>query len=438
MHRGLKTGDRELGTGNSQLTTGASAPSCPGCYQCAPMESNNYPNDAIENDGGYPSPSIMARMDFLYTVLPAFFLLLGIPIADLCLRRILALRNPLYSTSRRFFEGVILSVVGLVFLALGLSSGINALLLHQARASMPGHLYEVNGHRMRMECTGPASASPTLVLDSGLGNDGLIWSAVQPSLSRTTQVCSYDRAGMGWSDPVPGPRDADHIAAQLHGLLQAAGVTGPIVLMGHSIAGMYIRDYATHYPEQVKGLIFVDASTPLQNRDPAFAPEMRPGGPPRRQILITQAVFILGIPRWIGGCKGNFPQLPPALDRLQSEERCHLVVSSPTGESASFDRSGEETIHTGPYGDLPILIFTSDPAKALAQHQPPNMVAAWDRMQANLKSLSTRSRQIIARNSGHYIQLQRPDLLEREVPLFIQQIRGAAPPPAHYGATVTE
>jgi pimeloyl-ACP methyl ester carboxylesterase len=333
-------------------------------------------------------------------------------------------------------ERAILSSIAFVFLAIGLSSGINALLLHRERASMPGRRYTVNGHRMRIECTG--SGSPTLVLDAGLGNDGLIWSAVQPTLSQTTQVCSYDRAGMGWSDPVPPPRDADRIAAQLHGLLQAAGVTGPIVLMGHSIAGIYIRDYASHYPEQVRGLIFVDASTPLQNRDPAFAREMRPGGPPPLRMLLTQTLFVLGVPRWLGGCKDNFPQLPPDRGRLQSAERCHLVVSSPAGESANFDRSGEETAHTGPYGDLPILIFSSDPAKALAAHQPQAMVTAWGRMQANLKNLSTRSRQIIARNSAHYIQLERPDLLNREVPLFIEQIRGTAPPPTPYGTTTAE
>jgi pimeloyl-ACP methyl ester carboxylesterase len=378
----------------------------------------------------------MAPMDFLYGLLPALLVILGILIAALCLRRLLSLRDRPYSTARRFFERLVFSVIALVFLAIGLSSGINALLLHHERAPMPGRLYEVNGHRMRIECTG--SGSPTLILDAGLGNDGLIWSAVQPTLSLTTRVCSYDRAGMSWSDPVPPPRDADHIAAQLHGLLQAAGVTGPIVLMGHSIAGMYIRDYASHYPDQVKGLIFVDASTPLQNRDPALAPAMRPGGPPPLRMFLTQALFVLGIPRWMGGCKNNFPQLPPDRGLLQSEERCHLVVSSPAGESTNFDRSGEETLHTGPYGDLPILIFTSDPVKGLAEHEPPNMRAAWDRMQANLKKLSTRSRQIIARNSGHYVQLERPDLIDREVPLFIEQIRGAAPPPAQYGTTTTE
>jgi pimeloyl-ACP methyl ester carboxylesterase len=374
-------------------------------------------------------------MDFLYGVLPTLLVILGILIAALCLRRMLALGDRPYPTARKFFERIALSLVALGSLAIGLSSGVNALLLHRERASMPGRLVEVNGHRMRMECTG--SGSPTLVLDAGLGNDGLIWSAVQPALSQTTQVCSYDRAGMGWSDPVPPPRDADHIAAQLHDLLQAAGVTGPIVLMGHSIAGIYIRDYATHYPEQIKGLIFVDGSTPLQNRDPAFVREFPPG-PSAAQRFLTQSLFVLGIPRWMGGCRNNFPQLPPDRARLQSAERCHLIVSSPSGEFANFDRSGEEALHTGPYGDLPILIFTGDPARALASHQPQPVVDAWDRMQANLKNLSTRSRQIVARNSGHYVQLQRPDLIDREVPLFVQQIRGDAPPPAQYGATTTE
>jgi pimeloyl-ACP methyl ester carboxylesterase len=377
----------------------------------------------------------MAPMDLLYGLLPTLLVILGILIAALCLRRMLSLRDRPWPTARKFFERIALTVVALGFLAVACSSGINAVLLHHERAAMPGRRVEVHGHRMRIECTG--SGSPTLVLDAGLGNDGLIWSAVQPTLAQTTQVCSYDRAGMGWSDPVPPPRDADAIAAQLHDLLQAAGITGPIVLLGHSIAGLYIRDYASRYPAHVKGLIFVDGSSPLQNRDPAFAREFR-RAPSALQKLLTQSLFVLGIPRWMGGCRNNFPQLPPDRARLQSAERCHLVVSSPSGEFANFDRSGEETLHTGPYGDLPILILSEDPARALADHQPQAVIDAWSRMQANLKNLCTRSRQIIARNSPHYIQLVRPDLIDREVPLFIEQIRGTAPPPAQYGTTITE
>jgi Alpha/beta hydrolase family len=75
----------------------------------------------------------------------------------------------------------------------------------------------------------------------GLGNDSLIWANVQPELSKTTRVCSYDRAGFGWSEPRPDPRDADRIVQELHGLLTEAGITGPIVLMGHSISGLCLR-----------------------------------------------------------------------------------------------------------------------------------------------------------------------------------------------------
>jgi hypothetical protein len=114
-----------------------------------------------------------------------------------------------------------------------------------------------------------------------------------------------------------------------------------------------------------------------------------------------------------------------------------LIVSSPLGEAKSFDRSGEETVNTT-FGDLPILVLSSDPARTLADHQPQNMVDAWNRMQANLAHLSTRGRRIIAKGSPHYIMLERPDLVEKQVPLFIQQIRGSAPWPAIFGTTMTE
>jgi pimeloyl-ACP methyl ester carboxylesterase len=378
----------------------------------------------------------MACMDFLYGVVPAVLLVVGILLAGLLLRRVICLHARSFSKSRKVSEGIVFSLVAVVVLVLGVNSAVNAVIVHHYRAQMPGALYPVDGHRMRLDCTG--SGSPTLVLDAGLGNDGLIFSAVQPTLAATTRVCSYDRAGMGWSDPVATPRDADHITEQLHGLLEAAGISGPIVLMGHSIAGIYIRDYASHYPAQVAGLVFIDASTPLQNRDPALRREMRPGGPPLWFRLRTQAMFVLGIARWMGACSQRFPAFDTARAKLQAEERCHLVVSSPAGESANFDHSGEETIHTGPYGDLPVLIFTSDPAKAAKFHEPADIRAAWDRMQANFKNLSTRSRQIIAVNAGHYIQLDRADLINREVPLFIEQIRGTAPPLADWETTATE
>lgn len=102
-----------------------------------------------------------------------------------------------------------------------------------------------------------------------------------------------------------------------------------------------------------------------------------------------------------------------------------------------LDRSSDETVNTT-FGDLPILVLSSDPARTLADHQPQAIVDAWGRMQDRLSHLSTRGRRIIAQGSPHHIMLERPDLVEKEVPLFIEQIRGSAPWPASFGTTVTE
>ncbi len=375
-------------------------------------------------------------LDVHYAMVPALIVLISILIAWSSARRVLSLRNKTLSTWRKITERIAFSLVALAAVAVAASSGWNAIALLHLRSRPPGQMYRVNGHAMRIDCIG--SGSPTIVLDAGLGNDGLIWGGVQPVLAKTTRVCSYDRAGFGWSDALPPPRDADHIAAELHGLLIAAKVDGPIILMGHSIAGMYIRDYATRYPAQVAGLIFVDASTPLQNRNPVFKAHDGRGSPPWYQTLMNQAAFSLGIPRVLGQCAQSFPGFDPAAAKLQAEDLCHEPFGAIAEEERSFDRSGEEVVHTGPYGALPILIFSQDIAKAAAEGEPRELGNAWNQMQEDLKKLSVHSRRIIAKGSTHYIQLDRAELIEREIPLFIEEIRGTAPQPTNYGSTTDE
>jgi pimeloyl-ACP methyl ester carboxylesterase len=281
-----------------------------------------------------------------------------------------------------------------------------------------------------------------LILEAGLGSDALIWGRVQPQLARTTRVCSYDRAGYGWSDPQPGPRDADHIAGELHQLLQSAGVHGPLVLMGHSIAGLYIRDYAARYPADVAGLIFVDGSTPLQDENPALKAAGETGMARRASILVMRAAAVAGITRLAGNCARPLPGFDPLAGQLLAEDLCHPAFLSISRELDGFHNSGEETAPNKSFGSLPVLIFSQDPAVALSQKYPPQALVAmetsWNQMQENLKKLSSRSCRIIARGSSHAIQIDRPDLLEREVPHFIAQIRGTEPEPAGYGTTVIE
>ena len=376
-------------------------------------------------------------MDFEYVLAPALILLIGIAVVCFSVRRVRSLPAKVSSKSRRIIERVVFAVIILEMVTVAASASYNAIALAWFRAHNPppGSDYLANGHQMHMNCTG--SGSPTIVLEAGLGNDALIWGGVQPELAKTTHVCAYDRAGFGWSDALAGPRDADHIAAELHGLLLEAKVSGPIVLMGHSIAGIYMRDYATRYPADIAGIVFVDGSTPLQDESPAMKAMTAKRPPQWATMLFQRAVYAVGVPRLMRQCSQRIPGFDANASQLLAEDICHLQIGALIAESDGVNRSGHQAVHTGPYGALPILIFSEDPAK-MAASTSADLANTWNQMQENLKSLSTRSRRIIAKGSSHYVQIDRPELIEKEVPLFIEQIRGTAPQPTNYGSTITE
>ena len=378
-------------------------------------------------------------MDFDYVVVPLLVLFIGVLVIWMSVRRVLSISAKVSNRWRRVAERIALSAIVRLVGAVAGSASLNAIARLWFRAHNPplGETYTVDGRNMHIDCSG--TGSPTIILDAGLGNDASIWTKVQPVLAKTTRVCSYDRAGYGLNEARPAPRDADHIADELHGLLLEAKVTVPVVLAGHSIAGMYIRDYATRYPKDVAGLVFVDGSIPMQQDNPAIKPMMGKGPPPWA-ILIAKPAFIAGVPRLLGKCSHATPGLDAHELRLQGEEFCGMHVQAPLGESGNFERSGLETVHTGPYGALPILIFSHDPVKAQssADSTQKRVDDAWSQMQEDLKKLSTRSRRIIARGSSHNIQIDRADLIEKELPLIIEQIRDTVPQPADYGSTVTE
>ncbi|HEY4010710.1 MAG TPA: alpha/beta hydrolase [Acidobacteriaceae bacterium] len=375
-------------------------------------------------------------MNLDYVVLPLVLGIVALAFVTFTVRRFRALRNGQHSKRRRLSERIALSIACLLVVVLAATSLFNAVAVHLYSRSHPpaGQLAKVGQYTMHINCIG--HGSPVLVLESGLGDDSLVWANFQPQLAQTTEICSYDRAGFGWSDTRPAPRDADHIATELHQLLVDAAVTDPIILMGHSIAGLYIRDYASHYPSQVAGLIFVDGSSPFQDKNPALATVGN--GPPAPLI---HALLVSGIPRVIGLCSGGNHDAGYAFRKDRAEHVCSLHFNSVSAELNSFDASSQQVLQSATYGNIPILVISHDPAKQLPPHPAPSDIAAqkaWSGMQSNLKSLSTNSRQIIATGSGHYVMIDRPDLLEKEVPLFIQSVRGTAPPAIPNGATITE
>src|SRR5438093_1561324 len=164
----------------------------------------------------------------------------------------------------------------------------------------PGRLVDVGGHRLHILCTG--AGSPAVVLESGLGGSSADWGFVQPGVAAFTRVCSYDRAGMGYSDPGPSPRTARRIARELAELLDRSGIARPVVLVGAYSGGFTVRIFASEYGERAAGLVLVDASHEDQTHD---VPQIAPFVP-----LLSS----VGVLRLLGVSFGGNPDsLPPSV-----------------------------------------------------------------------------------------------------------------------------
>jgi pimeloyl-ACP methyl ester carboxylesterase len=158
----------------------------------------------------------------------------------------------------------LLSATLLVFAAAAVGAGARQVSTEPFRDAhpVPGATFSVNGHDLHIDCRG--QGSPTVVLFNGLGEFSASWARIIDGATRTTRVCAYDRAGQGWSDDLPDPQDAGAATEDLHALLDAAGETGPFVLVGHSIGGPYAMTYAHEYPDEVAGMVLLDGTSPHQ------------------------------------------------------------------------------------------------------------------------------------------------------------------------------
>lgn len=133
-----------------------------------------------------------------------------------------------------------------------------------SRAHKPrGEMVDIGGRRLRLVCEGPRSTQPVIWMESGAFSGAADFAALQQKLAaRGLRSCAYDRAGMGYSDAGPGPRDGDAIVSDLERLVAASSEPGPYILMGHSMAGLYARQFAVRNPDKVVGLVLIDAVTP--------------------------------------------------------------------------------------------------------------------------------------------------------------------------------
>ena len=288
----------------------------------------------------------------------------------------------------------------------------------------PGRLIDVGTHRLHIDCSG--TGKPPVIFDSALGGSSLSWALVQPRVAEFTSACSYDRAGFGWSDAGPLPRTAGRIANELRGLLMAAGIEPPYVLVGHSFGGLTVRAFAGRFPEYVGGLVFVDPAHPEDWLDP----------PQRERERIEQGVRLcrrgavaarLGIASLVSrlvsagalnAARGLVAAVSRGRLRREDEEILAPVTKLPVqlrrmlkwmwtqprffealgSQIASVCTSAGEVEAVPDYGDIPLITIS---ATGLSDQRR--------QRQDDLAGRSTHGRHIVACNSGHWIPLDEPD-----------------------------
>jgi len=240
----------------------------------------------------------------------------------------------------------------------------------------PGQLIDVGGHRLHLQCVG--SGTPTVVLESGLGEPAASWGWISAAVARETTVCVYDRAGRGWSDPASTPQDGVAVATDLHTLLDRAHVTGAFVLVGHSSGAEYVRIFAGRYPEQVAGMVLLDGQ-------PAEAFEGLPSYPAfydgvRRISALLPSLARLGVGRLV--FHSGFASLPAhARDMQRLYYSSARQYRSLRDELAELPTSLAQARSFQNLGDLPLVIVT---AARDAQ-------AGWLPLQDQMATLSTNS-----------------------------------------------
>jgi pimeloyl-ACP methyl ester carboxylesterase len=315
---------------------------------------------------------------------------------------------------------VLVSLITLVLVAGFLYQNISETREHRCHP-MPGQLVDIGGYKMHMDCTG--RGSPTVILDAGMGDSFFSLHKVQPGIAKFTRVCSYDRAGIGYSDPSPRPRTSKDFADELRGLLQSAAVPPPYILVGHSMGGFDVRLYASLYRGEVAGLVLVDSSHPEQQK--RLPPELNDlDASWTREQEVFEFTMPFGIPRLLGFC-GN--------DAAVRAVECNFhSVRESVAELKAISQSAAQTAATGSLGDMPLIVLSHDPDSPQPD-LPEDLVKpandAWQQMQQELAHLSTRGKQAIAKNSGHYIQLDRPDLVIEAVHSVVNQARQAEAAP---------
>ena len=322
----------------------------------------------------------------------------------------------------------------------------------------PQRLVDIGGRRLNIICTG--AGSPTVILEAGLVADSAAWRLVQPAISRDTRVCSYDRAGLGFSDPAGAPRDAAAIVRDLHTLLRRAGIAPPYVLVGWSSGGLYTRLYQYRFPHEVAGLVEVDpdsefdtlvddskiATAVMHTSRQWYEQQVQDWYKQFDNCAInvsrgTCTFFPGGLAAYrrrlrVAGCP-TISTAACAIAEVRGEhlERASLWKDEALELEASDKGAAEVRAAARPYGNLPLIVLTDSEDGDIDYTAPliisvPAQRAMWvakDEAEEHIARLSSAGAHFVVAGSTHAIQLDHPSVVISAVDEVVDQARYGGP-----------
>jgi pimeloyl-ACP methyl ester carboxylesterase len=302
------------------------------------------------------------------------------------------------------------------------------------RHPAPGTLVAVGGHRLHGLVE--AAGTPAVVFDAPVGASSLSWALVQPHVAATTRTVVYDRAGYGWSDSGPRPRSSGRLVDELHDFLQNAQVPKPYVLVGASLGGCNVRLYAYRYPEEVAGLVLVD---PAHEDQFIRSPSTRPDVKPLRLFQLASRLGIMrlaGMPIGIAGMNVLPPDLQAAAVAVgYRTSAVDAIVAETADAEAGFAEVRQARAAAGPtpLGDLPLIVLTrQDEIPPVGEEA--GLYATWVELHRDLAAESTRGRQVMVEDSGHFIAVDQPakvvEAIQDVVRLVRESHESVAPAPS--------
>ncbi|MEP1001263.1 alpha/beta hydrolase [Leptolyngbya sp. SLC-A1] len=299
--------------------------------------------------------------------------------------------------------------------------------LDRRRHPPQGELVDIGGFRLHLSCIG--QGTPTVVMDAGAGAPSITWGLVPSGIAKFTRVCTYDRAGLGWSDANPRSSCTSQKSVdELHSLLNKAGINPPYILVGHSLGGVNMRLYASQYPKDVVGLVLVDSSHENQMTSEMW----------RRIKMQSWFYQVLRVFSQIGVLRliGEMNLLPILEDIKQEIQKYPLAVqtlfdtyksfcyrpdywAAASSEFANIKKSFEEIQSVTSLGSLPLIVLSQGSKDSKMSDERFQKLAS---LQLDLTKLSSNSQHIIAENRGHLVQLDQPELVISAVQQLIESV----------------